>query len=931
MSVDINTPKFDDPRRFITHQYKERNKSWEEIRNFKTRNFVSTADWLKSKCEEGWPQEFTDNPGLWDSLVDAREHALSRQLEQREMEFSGSESGTLSESTDPNFKIPSDEESAWQKYRQHLARKDFLTETIDKIEIECFKTLKCLKLDNVRNKKDIKGLVIGHVQSGKTANMAGLMAMAADHNFNMFIVLTGTIENLRKQTQDRLVKDLNQTGCIQNWTGLHKLRQGMETGARAADLRFDISRNNFLTVSLKNKSRLNSLLKWLKEYPAQLEQMNILLIDDESDQASINTRTDRARTAINRSIINLTKLQARSLNYVAYTATPYANVLNKAGADELYPKSFIRSLPLNYSYFGPELIFGAASINNVNNTRNNYKLNIVRDIPEVDVELITEMHSGENTDCPKTLEDSAAWFLCSAAARRCYGAKGPSSMLIHTSQRVGHHKILASTIEKLFSKNNISRLMTSCASIWKAETRSLSLDIFHRQYPDYEGKPSDYPDWSEVKPVIEALIEENINHIKLDEDGSVHYSKGIHLCIDNGTNNGTDDEGNFKRLLYPEEPLEFSPAFIVIGGATLSRGLTIEGLVSTFFLRTTRLGDTLMQMGRWFGYRQGYELLPRIWMTENAQDQFAYLASIEADLREEIKIYENSGAKPSSFGPKISHWAPSLLRITAKNRMQSAKTAESDFSGIRNENTIFYSNDTKLKKNVKETADFLKRIKQVPETPSDRGLLFRGIPFDAIKRYLLAMKFHPRSRIFAEIEMFIDWYEQVIEDPEGSPYTDWNVIVSSLRGVREWRQGDEKDKSVWKVAEKALKKVNRSRMKKCASSDAFSIGSLQDPMDKFLDIPEAERPQKAPKENKAVEIREGAGLGNTPQLIIYRINGRTNIEKLGEERNNLELDTDVIGLLMRVPGKPNKSLIRSITISIPENAYQEEFDLEEAD
>ena len=309
MSIDINTPKFDDPRTFIEFQHKERDKSWEEIRSFKTANCATTAEWLRNKCEEGWPQELADYPELWDWLVEAKSSALSRQLVQREIEFSGSESGTLSEGTDPNFKIPRDEDSAWQKYRQHLPHKGFSDKTIDTVETECFKTLRCLKLNNVENKKDIKGLVIGHVQSGKTANMAGLMAMAADHNFNMFIVLTGTIENLRKQTQDRLIKDLNQTGCIQNWFGLQKLRKGMEMGDRAADLRFDISQNNFLTVSLKNKSRLNNLLNWLKEYPTQLEQMNILLIDDESDQASINTRNDNERTAINRCIVNLTKLK----------------------------------------------------------------------------------------------------------------------------------------------------------------------------------------------------------------------------------------------------------------------------------------------------------------------------------------------------------------------------------------------------------------------------------------------------------------------------------------------------------------------------------------------------------------------------------------------------------------------------------------------
>lgn len=923
MYADLNTPKYDSPRAFIKCQQERRGKTWEEIRTFKTANCSTTSEWLKNKCEEGWPEELVENPGLWEQLVNARQQAIEKQLVQQEIQFTGSESGTLAESTDPNFSIPTEDDSAWQKYKQHLAKKHFPNTTIDSIETECLKTLKCLKLDNVSNNKDIKGLIIGHVQSGKTANMAGLMAMAADWGFNMFIILTGTIENLRKQTQERLCHDLNQKGCMQTWISLDQLRKNMETGSRAADKRFD-GNCNYLTVSLKNKGRLQKLLDWLKEYPTQLEQMNILLIDDESDQAGINTRTDNERTPINRCILDLTKLKARTLNYVAYTATPYANVLNEAGEDTLYPGSFIRSLPLNQSYFGPELIFGASAINSEENSSEVATLDIVRDIPDEDIEAISELHAGESIECPKTLRDAVAWFICATAARRFYKATTPTSMLVHTSQRIAHHEILANEITQLFSNQNVSKLISCCASIWKTETIRLSQDIFKEQYPDYAETPPDYPDWNEIEAEIQSLISDQLQHIQLDGDGTVQYSRGIHLCIDNGTNNGVDDEGNFKRLLYPEQPQECSKAFIVIGGATLSRGLTIEGLVSTFFLRTTKLGDTLMQMGRWFGYRPGYELLPRIWMTDNTQEQFAYLAAIEADLREELKIYEKSGASPKNFGPKISHWAPSLLSITSKNRMKGAQVAESDFSGIRNENTVFYKDCDILKKNVGATVEFLDGLDQSPETPGGRSILFRDVPFKEIKKYLLGMEFHPRSRVFSEIEMFTDWFDQITEDEEDSPYDNWNVIVSSLRGVSEWKDEHKADETLWKVSGKALRKANRSRQDKFSSEDAFCIGSLQDPMDKFLDLPESDWPDKAPVDSEAAQIRENAGLGNTPQLIIYRINGHTKLTKLRKNRSNLDLDSDVIGLLIRVPGKPNKSLVRSISVSIPEGAFPDE-------
>lgn len=922
---DINTPTFDKPRDFI-RTLRQNQKSWDEIRTFKTSNCDSTAAWIIIKCEEEfWPNELINEPQVWGELVNSLEQAENQQLIQSEIQFTGAESGMLTESEDPNFTIPEGEESAWQHYREHLARKSFPEATIDSIEAECFKTLKCLKRHNVEVKQPVKGLVVGHVQSGKTANMAGLMSMAADWGFDMFIVLTGTIENLRKQTQSRLLTDLNHVdkGCIQSWFSLHHLNSH-QAEHRAIDFTFG-GPTNHLTVSIKNRSRLEKLANWLNEFPERLATMNILIIDDESDQAGVNTRTDEERTAINQCILNLTELQSKSLNYVAYTATPYANVLNEAEIDSLYPSSFIRTLPLNRSYFGPELIFGTSPIDDSSGAEGVASLDIVREIPAEDIESINDIHIGEAPGTPESFKDAVAWFLCGTAARRADSATDPTSMLVHTSQRQDHHREIAKEIRSLFTKDNANALKSACKEIWERETKRFSLDAFNTQYKDYEGTAKDYPQWSEIEKEIDELIRGQLQHIQLTEEGDIEYSRSIHLCIDNCANNRVDEEGQLLRLFYPKEPLEYSAAFIVVGGATLSRGLTIEGLVSTYFLRTSRLGDSLMQMGRWFGYRRGYELLPRVWMSQNTQDQFAYLAAIEADLREEVKIYERTGMKPSQFGPKIGHWAPNLLTITARNKMQAAHATEFDFSGIRNENTIFYKATEILLENLQATQKFLEKItcKQALETPRGRGLVFRRIDFEKVRDYLSSMNFHPRSRVFAEISMFVNWFEE-IQQADDPPYELWNVIVSSLRGVEDWKPEHESDPNRWQLAGKALKKVNRSQQKKFSSPDALSIGSLQDPMDKFLDLPDEYMPDKAPRESVAVEIREKAGMKNVPQLIIYRINGKTNIPNLGENRANLDLDSDLIGLLIRIPGKRNESLVRTIQVAIPKDADPEE-------
>jgi hypothetical protein len=933
MQIDTTAPTYDQPKTFARGQHKK-GLLWDEIKKFKTSNCKNTHEWLKGKVEEDWPLELTEHPNLWGHLIDELKDAWDHAETQKEIDYIGAESAGLTESIDPRFTIPTEKSSAWQKYRTSLTEGGFPEQTVSSIEEECFKTLQCLKMGNVEEGKDIKGLVIGHVQSGKTANMAGLMAMAADWGFNMFIVLTGTIDSLRKQTQTRLFNDLSQEGSTQDWHSLTHLNKNMEGGEQSVGKTFN-NKNNYLTVSLKNKSRLTNLKEWLQEHPNKLKQMNILLIDDEADQASINTKKAADdRTAINQCIIDLTKLGAKTMNYIAYTATPYANILNEPGGiNSLYPHSFIRALPLSPSYFGPELIFGALGINRADESSDLPRLDILREIPTEDVSRIKELQDGESDESADSLMDSLAWFLCASAVRRESKSTSPSSMLIHTSQIQAHHKSIAKHLEHLLSQKEM--LIKRCEQLYKEETKRLSLTAFNEQYPDYVGSPSDYPKWKNLTKHIDELLGK-LEHIRLDK-GGFSYHKGLHLCIDNCSNNGFDDEGNFKRLLYPDpkkQQLDYSPAFIVIGGATLSRGLTIEGLVSTYFLRTTRMGDSLMQMGRWFGYRKGYELLPRIWMTTNSMDQFEYLATIEAELREEIKIYEKAGVTPSKFGPKVSSWAPAaFLSITAKNKMKGAVAATWDFSGISNETVIFSENTNILNENIKTTTKFLSTLLGAPDTPKGKGLVYREIEFKIIAKYLKSMKFHPRSKVFKNIKLFIDWFKQVNQPEAGKTnYCNWNVIVSSLSGMGDWKEEDAERTSNWEVAGKRLIKVNRSRLvgKRVQVKGELSIGALQDPLDKFLDLPVDAQPSKAQKGAEAFEIREAAGLGDIPQLIIYRVDGGGEPKNLKKsaERTPLNLKADIIGLLLRVPGKPNnENTARQIQVSIPKDAYTDDIDI----
>ncbi len=354
---DLNSPRFDYPRQWMKRKH-DRGMAWNDIAS----NPVTypLLDFLKNRVEEdNWPQM---TEAMWVALVRNLE-----EWEQKTMELDiNGQALVIDGESDNAVTLPEKENSCWQLYKQRLASKHFSEATISEIERATLKILKRLSLDT-RTMDPIKGLVIGNVQSGKTANMAALMAMAADWGWNMFIVLSGTIENLRIQTQARLQDDLNNEGCTISWQGLEHLSLQSPIGSRAQDLNFDSqSKLRYFTVSLKNAARLRKLIQWLQKDKNKMKQVKILVIDDEADQAGINTANVSldVKTPIYRLITAMVNgLNARAqhieerymaMNYIGYTATPYANILNDSSLDSLYPQNFIATLSVSNEYFEPQ-------------------------------------------------------------------------------------------------------------------------------------------------------------------------------------------------------------------------------------------------------------------------------------------------------------------------------------------------------------------------------------------------------------------------------------------------------------------------------------------------------------------------------------------------------------------------------------------------
>ena len=281
--VDFGLPVYDQHRQWIRNAHVNAKKTWDEIfmgcsadeDGLKTflNNQVTMNFWKEITCDE------------WKELVQLEKDA---EEQTKQIDFLSGQALIFNSGEENDTRISTDQNSAWQLYRKKLLSDGFKKETVEQMERTTYRILKKLSIDTTQI-DPVKGLVIGNVQSGKTANMAALMAMAADCGWNMFIILSGTIENLRQQTQNRLWNDLNCPGNL-NWIGLEHLSKKPALGKRAQDLYFeDSSKQRYFTVCLKNPGRLRGLIQWLQSDTNKQKQMKILVIDDEADQAGINT------------------------------------------------------------------------------------------------------------------------------------------------------------------------------------------------------------------------------------------------------------------------------------------------------------------------------------------------------------------------------------------------------------------------------------------------------------------------------------------------------------------------------------------------------------------------------------------------------------------------------------------------------------------
>ena len=708
-----------------------------------------------------------------------------------------------------------------------------------------------------------RGLVVGHVQSGKTANMTAVAAKALDAGYDTVILLAGLTNKLRYQTQLRLFGDLVSRNLM-NWQVLtpNELDRDFRAPAQGGFLaHIDKAQ---LAVIKKNVSPLRELEIAVKRtLPAVRRRLRILVIDDECDQASINSaRHELDMTAINGRIRELLAL-LRRVTYVGYTATPFANVLispyraEGQDLDDLYPRDFITALPPPVSYFGTQRLFGLPPSDPDNVPQEAEGLDMIRDVPEEEEVLLQPRRRDERDSfqplMTASLEDAILYFLASCAARRARGDGAKHmTMLVHTSAYVVAHERVATLIHGWVDVNR--RKIADHESVLGRRVRDL-----------WTSEQARIPAGVTKAPAIS--VDQVFAHLPVVLDA-------IEFPVENGA---SDD-----RIDYTEQP----KTYIVVGGSILARGLTLEGLTVSYFLRAANQYDTLLQMGRWFGFRPRYEDLPRIWMPEELRLRFRALAGVEQEIRDEIEQYRRQNLTPMDIAVKIR--AIPGMAVTGANRMRAARRCAVSYWGTHRQTFRFRHRDVDLLRgNWAAGAELISRAEALglrdPQAEAHGKKLWREVPRSSIKRFLETYSVHETHADLSR-EMLLPFLAQDDERLDS-----WNV------GIVEAGQGSESQER-FGVAQ-TIRMVNRARL---ADTNSFAdIKALMSKRDVLFDCDDA-NPQGQGWEHYKYAREER--LGETPLLLLYPIDRNSSVQRQSNVRIELDAEFDVLGYGIIFPG-----------------------------
>lgn len=634
---------------------------------------------------------------------------------------------------------------------------------------------------------DRRGMVVGQIQSGKTGNYTGLICRAVDAGYRLVVVLAGMHNSLRSQTQLRLdegflgfdtqlrqIADADD-GFIAAALGVGRLvgetripAASLTTSAENGD--FGISRASgagiipgdypVLMVAKKNGSILRNVRNWLLNVsgvgdPRRIGSFPMLVIDDEADNASINTRlTDDEPTRVNEEIRRLLQCFDRRA-YVGYTATPYANIYIDPGADheefgaDLFPESFIEYLRTPTNYFGPARLFGSEP--------DEEPLPLHRQIRDSEA-WIPDRHKNWHSPGPlaESVRTAMRTFVLARATRIARGeTHAHNSMLIHVTRFTSVQGDVRAQVEyELELLKSRIKFGDGGGSSIKAELELIWNEDFVPTMDRMAREDAPRVSWAEIEP----LLVEAVSPIVIK------------------TINGTASDA----LDYFEHSASGLNA-IVIGGDKLSRGLTLEGLTVSYYLRASKAFDTLLQMGRWFGYRPGYEDLCRLWTSDRLWNAYREVTLANEELIREFEEMASRQMTPKDYGLKVRNSVEGML-VTAANKMREGTKLRVGFAGTIAETTVLVADEPSATKNFEVLADLVEEMTAMTATePRQNAAVWHGIPGDIVAESFFKQFTTAPAAYKVDATVIAEYVRDRVQHDE---LTEWTVAVMSNPGER---------------------------------------------------------------------------------------------------------------------------------------------------
>ncbi|WP_150253932.1 Z1 domain-containing protein [Nocardiopsis deserti] len=651
------------------------------------------------------------------------------------------------------------------------------------------------------------GMVFGQVQSGKTANYTGVICKAVDAGYRVVVVLTSQHESLRHQTQARLDTEFlgfnsrftrDPDADHSKWVGVGTLnmkapsvlpittQDGDFTASQFKGTSVDIHQMNVLAVVKKNARILRNLRDWLRnQLPPGAEHISnapLLLIDDEADYGSVDTKRPRNGdyndpehdpTAINTCVRELLGLFDQSA-YLAYTATPFANIFINGETDhplygkDLFPRDFIVALEPSSDYCGPEVVFGLRDDSSGTDGRD--PLPTIRAVADHEQWMPDRHRKGfqVNSPLPASLVEALDAFILSTAVRRHREIlkneqQSHNTMLVHVTRFTDVQGEVARQLEEHLNSmveawgdygHSGRRLRERLADLWHRDFEKTHTEMAGRD--DVTSQVGPRVSWNDITAYVPDVLEEAASGVKRIN-------------------------GKAEDIL--EYELATPATVVAVGGDKLSRGLTLEGLTVSYYLRASRTYDTLLQMGRWFGYRPGYLDVTRLYTTDELLSSYVHITRANRELMDLSAVMSRSGQKPGNVGMRVLEGTGSL-RVTAAAKMRSSETLTVSLAGERAE-TLRLLIDTASQTTNMETLQRL--IEHVERFHVDRGeaekaevsvlnkgLLFKDAPSQAVIDFLGNYSASP-SLLTSNPDNLLDYIRSQVSQGE---LTRWTIAVA---------------------------------------------------------------------------------------------------------------------------------------------------------